>query len=844
MNLQTELPSGDLFYESLVKPIVDDARFVGRSWLAEQVKDALDQAQRRFVLLTAEPGAGKTAFMAWLTSESIDWLPRCLILRYFIRRDSQTPLSSGDARSFLFTIGHQLAALQPDLFPANKIEVVVDQDVGTLGERGRVIGVDAGTVLASPFHKTAISVQQKANLVAGELVGLSVKQMVTEPRLLKLANLHHLALVDPAQRLARNDPGAQIVILVDGLDELRYFSGEEGILYWLTTCPELPDNVRLVLTSRPDDELLREFRGRQQPWLVELSIEASSDKVQADVRRYAERIAAQDPVQGALSQQRMDPHKFVDTVVNQADGNFQYLAALFRSLQNVLGRGSEEQIHSALELDDVPASLEALYAFFMRQVRSNVARQQIELRGQNSLSWVSEPAWEHLYQPLLGVLSVVREPLDHRGLLALSRVQAELRWFSGALDRFSQFLDREDARFRFYHATLPEFLTAEATRRRHPDCFLSPREWHRKIVAYYMSAYALDWSACDDYGLTHLIQHVIPAELPDPEREMVLDKVLSDDFENACMERFGWLYSYVESLEALTEIDPQRVATACLDIILERLPNSLVMQRVLRLLVKIHPETGQIGNPRSSRHQDIDRAVRILSRERQDEIQKVPLIERIDAAADLTQLLDRVENPRVKGVLALALGETGGRKAAAELMEMLKTTTRQTSWAAADALLALDDRSIIPELIQWYEHTKSRADKERVLYILGWMHADEARVLKPRALTSTRAKNLGRAIDLTWLLPPEVEDVDYLLGKIDLICESDAERPEMLGVWKNEWLQKRLVRALHKLGVIQALPALKELKTHVSERGKSKKEIERNKLEISIREAIRALGTG
>jgi hypothetical protein len=73
------------------------------------------------VVLTAAPGAGKTAFLAWLAHTRPDRL------RYFIRRDSQAPLSSGDARSFLFAIGHQLASLRPLLFRPEKLEVVVSQ---------------------------------------------------------------------------------------------------------------------------------------------------------------------------------------------------------------------------------------------------------------------------------------------------------------------------------------------------------------------------------------------------------------------------------------------------------------------------------------------------------------------------------------------------------------------------------------------------------------------------------------------------------------------------------------------------------------------------------------------
>jgi hypothetical protein len=124
------------------------------------------------------------------------------------------------------------------------------------------------------------------------------------------------------------------------------------------------------------------------------------------------------------------------------------------------------------------------------------------------------------------------------------------------------------------------------------------------------------------------------------------------------------------------------------------------------------------------------------------------------------------------------------------------------------------------------------------------MHAEEARVLQSRALASGKAKNLGRAVDLMWLLSPAEGDVAYLLERLNCILESDPERPQELGPWKDEWLQKRLVRALHKLGVRQALPALKALQAHLDRRGEPKDEIKRAKLESSIREAIRALEAG
>ncbi|MCJ7703530.1 MAG: hypothetical protein MUO62_18260 [Anaerolineales bacterium] len=80
----------DLFFKFTVESYVkDNKRFLRRDWLADEVAKRMKKPGCRFVLLTAEPGAGKSTFLAQLADDHQDWL------RHFIHRDQRIPMDGG-----------------------------------------------------------------------------------------------------------------------------------------------------------------------------------------------------------------------------------------------------------------------------------------------------------------------------------------------------------------------------------------------------------------------------------------------------------------------------------------------------------------------------------------------------------------------------------------------------------------------------------------------------------------------------------------------------------------------------------------------------------------------------
>lgn len=509
----------DLFSDSLVRSYVDeDPRFIERHWLAELIRERLADSDCRFLLVTGEPGSGKTGLMAWLARGNRQWP------RYFIRRDSQVPLNSGDARSLLFAIGHQLAAVHPGLFRPEKLELVVRQRVGEVAAGGRAVAVRIGDLEVSPFYQTArhVEVEQEAGHVAGELAGIEVSRLVAEERFLEVSNLQYLALLDPAELLLAEEPEAQIVILVDALDELRYHRGSETALDWLAACPELPANVRFVLTSRPDERLLEVFRRRQAQWLRKVEIDADPDEVEADLGRYVRGFTGEPAFARALAEQDIPSEHFVGGAVARADGNFQYLAALFRAIEHAVSaavladQGEKKERRQTLlrllRLEEVPTGLGELYAFFLALVRDAVAGQSIDVPGAVLGESGRLPAWEGLYQRVLGVLAVALEPLAATQIARFGKIEAEERWLQEALAGLGQFLDREDERYRLYHASFAEYLTAAQTHKSHPDSYLDPAEWHRTVAAQALAHCGNGWLACTDgYAVAHSPAHLLAA---------------------------------------------------------------------------------------------------------------------------------------------------------------------------------------------------------------------------------------------------------------------------------------------------------------------------------------------
>lgn len=484
------MKDADHIQTGVVKEYVDQRPFVTRQWLADEVARLLDDEDCRHVLITAEPGMGKSSFLAWLSTRH-DIAPR-----YFIRLDSLTPFASGDHAHLLMSVGMQLATICPDAFDHQPLRIDIEQQADHAGPGGTMTALRADRIVANPFRRITIKVRQTAK-VAGEVIGIVADEVVESPWLLSPDLLCELALLDPAAGLAEGRPDARIVLLIDGIDEVRHQlpSGAATVVDWLANCPQLPANVRVVATSRPDRQLLAKYRLRQRRSLREVSIDAGHQRVVDDLRSYADALASNVDMADALRRTGLSLRDAAHAAARRADGNMLFLVSWSRALEHAVVRQRWRDVRVLAGQGAVPARLADLFQLFVLLLRDAAGSR-----------------WSSTYRPVLGTLAVARGPVSARQIAVMAGLAGDAGSTERALGDMQQFLTVRDGRFGTFHRSFAEYLTAEETRGQTPELWIDPAMTNRETAARLLAAYGDDWAACtDEYALANLVHHLTDA---------------------------------------------------------------------------------------------------------------------------------------------------------------------------------------------------------------------------------------------------------------------------------------------------------------------------------------------
>lgn len=425
--------------------------FSGREWVFERIHEWLkNPAGGRFFLLTAEPGAGKTAIAARLVqfSQGLANPPAsCSLFRpEFVNATHFCSANVGpwiDPSSFTRSLALQLARGHPR-FASLLVEA---------GERSVNIQVVQNVEQADKVSGVIIE-----NLV---LTGLNPQAAFNATFAEPLTNALGVADTHP------------ITIVVDALDEALAFKGNVNILTLLSSVNNLPANVRFILTSRPDARVRAVFP-EAEGFL--LSAADHDDANARDIRGFLEARLAGDP-------QRAD---VVSEIIARAEHNFQYVTFLLKQIR----------AEPALRLTGLPAGLHPLYRESLARVIGLDAWRQKYAPIMGLLSVAREALSEGQLRAYSkqGEREVSDALLDLAQFIEEAGSPAAYRLYHQSV---SDFLRERD-------------LKSSAGTVKN-QFYLPAGEWHRAIAVYYVPDGPASWTRWDPYGLRYTASHLAQA---------------------------------------------------------------------------------------------------------------------------------------------------------------------------------------------------------------------------------------------------------------------------------------------------------------------------------------------
>jgi hypothetical protein len=446
--------------------------FAGRAWLLDEILAWAGQDTGRFLVISGEPGSGKTALAAWLLSAGP--LPE----------DAAAGQKLATIRD-LWGAAHFCVARSGRLDPATFAEALARQ----LAQ-----GYPDFAAAVVEHNDPTINLQQEVPQNWGTIVGVHIENFIVSanPR-----DGYNRLVRQPLQLLAAGQPNLRLFILVDALDEALTY-GEPNIFTLLTESADLPPSVRFLVTTRNVSQIVDKLPGAAR---YDLSSAAYTGRANEDIATYVRQwqslaSRAWSPAPAATVAGRPELSEvMVEQIVARAEGNFLYARFL---LQEFIARGL------SLDLSRLPAGLYGLYADYLERIVSGPRATEV------GASWLGD------YQPILGRLSVAL-PAAPPPLLPewLAQDQGRVNRLLNEVKPVTEYDPADEGGYRLYHRSLGDFLATDDLRQDRTagepilnNYHTPPATQHEAIINYYLDNFKEDWTACDKYGLRQLATHL------------------------------------------------------------------------------------------------------------------------------------------------------------------------------------------------------------------------------------------------------------------------------------------------------------------------------------------------
>jgi len=389
---------------------------------------------------------------------------------HFIGKGNQIDLaSSQDWRNpirFAESIGYQLIKYYGGwIMDWEHWGISVSQKIKDLN--GLLIGADIESFNAAPrtVDKPILTVEQELQQFgqAAEVIGIYIEKFVMD-----IEQVVNQLVTMPLIKIGRQWPDQNIIVVVDGLDEVEDYSNSKQTILKNLPNAGLPPNVKFLLSSRPGQHLSQEFLSQAKIfWLSKDENGNDNPNIIEDSKYYLLNLAEEKPIYDLLTSKSLSPKIFSEKVAQASKGNFLYLYHFANGLRNRDG--------TLLDLEKLPAGLHGIYENFLCKIKENRDK---------------TIPWDGAYKPVLATLAVSQEPLRLREISDFSTIA--IGTIGSILMELMQFLDiveRGEERYYFiYHSSFSEYLVSNKN-----QDYIDGKEQHWKIAEFYLG----NWGGLD-----------------------------------------------------------------------------------------------------------------------------------------------------------------------------------------------------------------------------------------------------------------------------------------------------------------------------------------------------------
>ena len=311
----------------------------------------------------------------------------------------------------------------------------------------------------------------------------------------------------------RLEIGSPWIVVLDGLDEAAASGGTAMIDFIAESVERFPPWFRVIITARPDQELLDRFQGIN---IRRMILDASSIDNLVDIEEYIQ-------LRGDLKGLNNSP-EIVNRIKNLIAGNFLSAKTILDALIDA------EPTNPVIY--EYPGKLPpALCRIYEKMFRRRFADRAI---------------YSNEFAPLVACLASSRKPVPESILISACGV--DQRSTLRRLSILSQFLTRTEDNFSFFHPSLVQWLTNDPVQNPYA---VSTQEGCRRLAEACLQDIREKGGVISDFTRENLPYYLAGAKMFDILEENLRDARFIEGIANKGREEFMEVWSYVEQSSPL-----------------------------------------------------------------------------------------------------------------------------------------------------------------------------------------------------------------------------------------------------------------------------------------------------